>query len=204
VISSKHFKDRPEREWYMEIARELGYCGPTPDVKIFHSRRWFDIPDGTVAIAPGTVSERWSIKGWHYYDKLARYFKSVVLVGREGDVRPESSWPENVKSYIGKLSLSDTTSLMAQCKAFVGNDGGLAHICSALGVPTYVIFGPTSTVKNCPRHGMVVSLDPEMDCQPCQFTDRFLKCRSRECMDRLLVEDVADRISRHHPSLISE
>lgn len=41
------------------------------------------------------------------------------------------------------LSLLETAALIEQCKLYVGNDSGLAHLAAALGIPTVAVFGPT-------------------------------------------------------------
>ncbi len=45
---------------------------------------------------------------------------------------------------VGELHLRRVASLLAACRAFVGNDTGLMHMAAALDTPVVGIFGPTS------------------------------------------------------------
>jgi ADP-heptose:LPS heptosyltransferase len=105
----------------------------------------------------------------------------------------------HVKNYIGKLTLADTTALISQAGAFVGNDGGLSHVAAALEVPTYVLFGPTDVEKNTVPMQNLHVIRTGLDCQPCQFggkyprafTSHYIGCPVRmRCMSRLSVERV--------------
>src|SRR5690606_23778854 len=76
-------------------------------------------------------------------------------------------WPDHVEFY--SASLQEAAYTISKCKLFIGNDGGLTHVAAATGVPTYVIFGPSSDRKNkpyCPN-AHVIALN--LECRPCQF-----------------------------------
>lgn len=189
-------KERAERHWYMAIPERLGFDGATPHATLNYSKKWHDIPLHSVAFAVGGVNKAWDVKRWEGFDKLIKYFASVILLGAKTDVLPDHKWPANVKNYIGKLSIADSLSMIKQCSMFIGNDGGLAHCAAALGIPTFVIFGPTSQVKNLPRGAYAIIRQPRLACQPCQFTDKFLSCRTKKCMEGLSVESVFRQISQ--------
>ena len=114
----------------------------------------------------------------------------------------ENTFPSHVKNYLGKLSLADTASLISQSGAFVGNDGGLAHIAAGLGVETLVLFGPTDEAKNLVPRDNVHVIKMGLDCQPCQFGGKFpdaytshfigcplgVKCLKSITVDRVVTE----------------
>ena len=87
----------------------------------------------------------------------------------------DNTFPSHVKNYIGKLSLADTAALISQSGAFVGNDGGLAHVAAGVGVKTVIIFGPTDVSKNVVPMDNVHIVKAELDCQPCEFGGKYPK-----------------------------
>jgi ADP-heptose:LPS heptosyltransferase len=64
-----------------------------------------------------------------------------------------------------RLPLRDAARSLSECRAFVGNDSGLAHLAAGLGVPTVALFGMTSPVRATPvgpAHAVRTS-----GCPPC-------------------------------------
>ena len=53
----------------------------------------------------------------------------------------------------------------------------------AMDTPQIAIFGPTSDVKNKPWSDKAVLIKRNLDCQPCQYTERATNCYKNECMD---------------------
>ena len=71
--------------------------------------------------------------------------------------------------------------LLARMNLFIANDSGLAHVSSALGVPTIAIFGPTSPDKFAPRGEKVKIIHSSSLCSPC---DIYKPCRNnRQCFN---------------------
>ncbi len=52
---------------------------------------------------------------------------------------------------VGRLHLRQVATLLGRCRLFVGNDTGLMHLASAVGIPTVAVFGPTSPGIYLPR-----------------------------------------------------
>ncbi len=97
------------------------------------------------------------------------------------------------------LSLPEVTALAARARLFVGNDSGVAHIASAVGVPSVVIFGSSNIAHWRPwTPGGEVSTEivrEELPCQPCAG----YVCREfaqPECIRRVTVEKVMISINR--------
>ena len=191
-------RNKAEREWYMAMARKLGYDGDTPKAMLFCKRVWRPLSSDAVAFVPGSVTNGWVLKRWNGYEGLAQHFEEVVLLGHEKDVLPKRrAWMTNTTNLIGRLSLSETASVLSQCRMFIGHDSGLAHVAAAVGIPTYVIFGPTSHVKNLPEGAVLIRKRPPELCQPCQYTQKFLKCDERRCLAELEAFDVFQQIQNH-------
>jgi len=127
-------------------ARALGYEQRLmPHPFVMTSAREFPLAQDTICLHAGCKAG-WNWKRWPYFDVLAAYFASVVVVGTAEDEIPVS-WPSHVQNYVGTLSLVDTAALIRSCVAFVGNDSGLAHVAAALDVETFPIFGITRPAR---------------------------------------------------------
>jgi heptosyltransferase III len=76
---------------------------------------------------------------------LVDVFDVVLLLGNQQDAMlsqqfvPQCQLP--VVDCCGQLDLLHTTALLGTANYFVGNDSGLGHIASAMGVPSFTVFG---------------------------------------------------------------
>jgi len=168
----------PESKVYLDLAHQMGvdslHFEPQVEIDVGTHGPFPKNPE-TVAIYCGS-KHNWAMKRWDKYDFLAKYFDNIVVVGTTTDIysqgnpawfKKEWKWPKNTEIFMG--SLQEAAFLISKCKMFIGNDGGLAHVAAATGVPTYIIFGPSSDVKNKPlaQNANVIALD--IPCRPCQF-----------------------------------
>lgn len=166
----------PETEVYADLVRQLGIQCELKDTEIncgFFNH--IKIQPNTVAIYPGCKSN-WPMKRWDKYDLLAKKFNKVLLVGSKEDIyshgnppwiKKNWNWPENTTPFTG--SLQEVSYAISQCKFFIGNDGGLSHVAAATGIPTFVLFGPSSHIKNKPFSKKCFSISINLRCSPCQF-----------------------------------
>lgn len=78
-------------------------------------------------------------------NSLARFFDTVLLVGNQQDAELATVFKEkcrlSVINFCGKLDLLQTAALMEKSLFFIGNDSGLGHLASAVGLKTFTIFG---------------------------------------------------------------
>tara|TARA_Y100000034_G_scaffold86053_1_gene103153 strand:- start:262 stop:1173 length:912 start_codon:yes stop_codon:yes gene_type:complete len=166
----------PEARIYFSMAVQMGITAKLPNAKIVVPKSGYNPPKGSIAIYPGS-KHNWAMKRWDKYDKLAEKFKHVVIVGTKGDIESHGhptwiknpwKWPKNVEFYHGTLAEQAYT--ISQCDMFIGNDGGLSHVAAATGIPTFILFGPSSNIKNKPftKKSWAISID--LPCRPCQFT----------------------------------
>jgi len=100
--------------------------------------------------------------------------------------------PERVINLQGKTSLAESAYWLSRCSVVVANDTGLMHLADALGIPTVVIFGPTSGELGClPFHPESVTLEPELWCRPCSKNGEAPCIRGRRlCLEATQVDDV--------------
>lgn len=130
-----------------------------------------------LALCPG--AEFGGAKCWpaSHYAQLADYYSgqgwAVVIFGSANDtpvarsLLASSHRPGAIVDLSGKTSLAEAVDLLSLAHAVVSNDSGLMHIAAALGVPTVVIYGPTSPGFTPPLSNRAVTLVSEIDCAPC-------------------------------------
>ncbi|HKQ53060.1 MAG TPA: glycosyltransferase family 9 protein [Pyrinomonadaceae bacterium] len=94
------------------------------------------------------------------------------------------------------LSLPEVTALAARSRLFVGNDSGIAHIASAVRVPSVVIFGSSNVAHWRPwANGPAEVVREELPCQPCPgYT--CAEFDAPECIRRVKVESVLAALQR--------
>lgn len=165
----------PEAKVYYDLAKRINVTEPMGEIEINIGNKGMVPDEETVVIYPGS-KPNWSMKRWNKYDYLARKFKKVLVVGKTEDIQSHGNpgwidrkwnWPKSVKFFKG--SLQEVAFTISKCRMFIGNDGGLAHIAAATGIPTFVLFGPSSVIKNKPFASNAHAIAIEMPCRPCQF-----------------------------------
>lgn len=94
----------------------------------------------------------------------------------------------NKKQWIAPpTSVHQSIALFRHINLFISCDTGPLHLCSAMGVPTVSIFGPTDPVRNGP---IGAKNEVVYKTLPCSFCYKR-QCPTRnECMSEVMVEDV--------------
>lgn len=152
-----------------------------------------------VALCPGSINSR--AKRWpaERYAALADRLideldVEVLLIGSaaERDVSAQ------VASYMrhppivatGTTDLSNVTAMLSLVDLLVTNDTGPAHIASALGRSTLVIFGPTNPLTTRPfsSAGEIIRQPPV--CAPCMLRDCPIDHR---CLTAITADEVFER-----------
>ena len=152
-----------------------------------------------VALCPGSINSR--AKRWptERYAALADRLiddleAQVLLVGSaaEAEVSLQVSRQMHNQPTIltGQTDLAELVAVLSLVDLLVTNDTGPAHIASALGRPTLVIFGPTNPLTTRPfsPFGEIVREPP--DCAPCMLRDCPIDHR---CMTAITPADVFER-----------
>jgi ADP-heptose:LPS heptosyltransferase len=149
--------------------------------------------DPLTALHPGAGSKekRWPIAR---FIRLAQHLvleeKRKLLVV-EGPAEPglaaqaAQALPETDVIRIESPPLDLLAAVMAQCRIFVGNDSGLAHLAAALEVPSVVLFGPTLPQHWAPLGGHVAVLRDPRGCKGCSAGQG-----RHACMNNIQVEEV--------------
>ena len=165
--------------------------------------RWLrerGIPDGFVALAPGSI---WGTKRWPGYTALATHIEGpVVVIGGPGDAalaeRVAEAAPGRAYSAAGELSLRATGALLERARVLVTNDSAPLHLAGAVGTPVVALFGPTvPSFGFGPRgpHDRIVQRDG-LACRPCsRHGPQVCPLGHHRCMNEILVEEVRRVVS---------
>ena len=191
-----------EQDQYMTIPRFLGFESQTPAP--FYVEREADIrfPSGkpVVGICDTSASdEHWKRKRWPFFKELAQLLVSdgysVALIGGETELREfdSSEWPP-VINCLGRFDIPETINVLKRCTVVVGNDSGPVHLAAAAGAKTIALFGSTFLPKNHPLGESCIVIYRDMDCSPCQYTDRWDACSDWQCINSIAVDEVFQTI----------
>jgi len=141
----------PPRLWIddteQRYARQV--LGPLP------GRRW-------LALGPGA---RWEPKRWPpgLFRELVQHcretFDAVVLLGSRTDEGICRTLADKLAlpclDLAGQTDLLEAAAVLTHMRLFIGNDSGLGHLATAVGIPTLTLFGPGDPLRYRPwnSHG---------------------------------------------------
>ncbi len=150
----------PEETEYPEIklSKEAAASG---------KKRVKDIGKDIVAIHPGSGSPA---KNWPLdkFLELAEQIKKqmslspMFIIGEaDRDIADKINEKKCAIPLLTDCSLVELAEALSACRAYVGNDSGVTHVATALGVPVIVLFGPSNHEIFGPRNSrsMVVKSD---------------------------------------------
>jgi len=180
---------------------------PNTDLKVSEQRKALardfltankiDLSRVTVALGVGSTNsraKRWQAESYaKLNDKLQTELNAnVILVGANGeaDVSNEVYAKSEKKPVIltGKTTLAEAAAILSEIDLLVSNDMGLAHVASAAGTKTLVIFGPTNPNTTKPWNSEIVY--KKVECAPCMLRDCPIDHR---CLTRISTDDVFAR-----------
>ncbi len=152
-----------------------------------------------VALCPGSINSR--AKRWpaERYAALADHLKEqlearVLLIGSPEEIDVSRNVVRQMRHQpivlTGKTDLTQTVAVLSNVDLLVTNDTGPAHIASALGTPTLVIFGPTNPLTTRPFSSDSQIIRHPPDCAPCMLRDCPIDHR---CMTAISPEEVFER-----------
>ena len=126
-----------------------------------------------IVICPGSKPS-WDSKRWPHMNALLRKLEDPLILCKKADLAAYRDLPfltpitARNAEFLTDLNLFQAASLLRSAKAVVANDCGMAHVAAAAGVPTLILFGPSSLEKNRHHRANVLSLSLGLECQPCQ------------------------------------
>jgi ADP-heptose:LPS heptosyltransferase len=160
-----------------------------------------------IILHPGSGSRKkvWPLDRFldlvQYLQRRLHLKTAIVLGPAEGSeihkTFEEMEWEMGVSApiLVTGLSLLQLASVIEGARLFIGNDSGISHMAAALGIPTMAIFGPTDPRVWSPRGKKVWVVHRGIPCSPCS-QERFVQCKSLECLRRIERGEVLEGLDR--------
>lgn len=145
----------------------------------------------------GSVHKNWAKERFlEIYNKFSTKIKGIILLGY-AEREQRDFWYKNIpSSYIKEPeNIEDVVSYAEKSYFYLGNDSGISHLFSSTGIPSVVIFGPTSPHIWSPVGENVKILYKKAGCSPCSNEERRL-CKVKTCLDLITVDDVLNAIDK--------
>jgi heptosyltransferase II len=162
--------------------------------------RSFGVRDGRqlIALCPGSINsrakrwpaERYAVLADRLIDALGA---DVLLIGSADEVAVSHDVSSRMRHeaivLTGKTDLAQAVAILSMVDLLITNDTGPAHLASALGRPTLVIFGPTNPLTTRPFSSTAQIVRHPPDCAPCMLRDCPIDHR---CMTAISPDEVFD------------
>jgi ADP-heptose:LPS heptosyltransferase len=146
--------DEHERERWCRLLREFAIPAGADDLRL-------DVPAapgpaiGATLLHPGASSEarRWPVERWAAVARAeVEAGRPVALTGdaTEADLATEVARRAGLDDdtvLAGRTDLLELAAIVAGAERVVCGDTGVAHVASAMGTPSVVLFGPTSPAR---------------------------------------------------------
>jgi len=155
-----------------------------------------------VALCPGSINsrakrwpaERYAVLADRLIDELGA---EVLLIGSEAEAEVTAAVRRQMMNQpvilTGETNLDQLVATLSLVDLLITNDTGPAHIASALGRPTLVIFGPTNPITTRPFSPFAEIVRNPPDCAPCMLRDCPIDHR---CMTAITVDEIFNRARR--------
>ena len=137
-------------------------------------------------------------------DLLVAEGKKVMLAGGPDDDECIKEITENVRTqnfdnlYGTTKNMQDLAQLISSAEKFLCSDSAPLHVAVAMGIKTYVIFGPTDDKTLVPQNSQVVTIKADDNCElkPCLWTRRMTTCQNLDCL-KILPSKIADIVLKY-------
>lgn len=123
-------------------------------------------------------------------DLLVAEGKKVMLVGGPDDKECIETILKNVRTqnfenlYGTTKNLKELAELISSAEKFLCSDSAPLHVAVALGIKTYVIFGPTDFNTLIPKSDRIIPITTDDNCplKPCLWARRQTTCENLDCL----------------------
>ena len=123
-------------------------------------------------------------------DLLVAEGKKVMLVGGPDDKECIETILKNVRTknfenlYGTTKNLKELAELISSAEKFLCSDSAPLHVAVALGIKTYVIFGPTDFNTLIPKSNRIIPITTNDSCplKPCLWARRQTTCEKLDCL----------------------
>lgn len=131
-------------------------------------------------------------------------FQNILILGSGKEKELAEELVRGVKcpavNLCGEISLETSAAMIEKAVLFVGNDGGLVHLASALDRPIAAFYGPVApeVYGPYPKTSRTAAIYKEgLECRPCYQRFRYKSdCAGRECLQDLRPEEALKFLER--------
>jgi ADP-heptose:LPS heptosyltransferase len=181
-------------DFLFQRLREAGLSLPVPSAFSLQSSADFSFPPSAFfVIHPGSGSPR---KNWpaENFVSIARSLKkdrrlTPVILGGEADGKTLERLRRMLEPgealFLEIAPLQKAAAILSRAVLYLGNDSGITHLASMLGVPVIALFGATDQQIWGPRGRRVEIILGTAPCAPCDAEKR------RRCPDNVCMKSIA-------------
>jgi len=167
----------------------------------------FDLPSDYIVINASTshhhkfTHRAWPTNQWkELIERLAPAYHLVIIGGKGEEkffdaLRP---YPPSVIDLVGKSTLPELITIIADAEAIITADTGPSHIASAVNTRTFALFGPSNPKGTGPYptpFNDIHIISKNLECSPCNATPRIKTCNDNQCMKQILPSELIDIIT---------
>lgn len=149
----------------------------------------------------------WKAKEWNFnkYIALGKHLSETYEIGFVIPGNMKNAYVSEIIrnedfDVIVTFTTDDLISELKKAMLLISNDSGPIYIAGLLGIPTFTIFGPTSPLFHNIGGNYHKFIQKKLDCSPldnekqCFTKGGRVGCPSFECMHRLSLNDVANKV----------
>lgn len=161
-----------------------------------------ELPRPWVIAAP---SAAWEMKRWpieHWRELIQKLGMSCILLGGPEDrfiSEIAAAAPERTINLAGRLSLTESATLVKHADLVISGDTGLLHVADLMERPTLALIGPTAFGYPSRSNSVVLEIPVStLPCKPCSKDGRGV-CRNeiyKSCLVSIRPETVAVEAKR--------
>lgn len=167
----------------------------------------FNLPDHYIVINASTSHHRkfthraWPTSHWKELIALLAPTYHLVIIGGKGEERffdTLQPYPPSVIDLVGKSTLPELITIIADAEAIITADTGPSHIASVVNTRTFALFGPSNPKGTGPYStpfNDVHIISKNLECSPCNATPRIKTCTDNQCMKQILPSEVVEIVT---------
>ena len=160
-----------------------------------------DIGNPYVVLAVGAnwPNKRWPTKyfaalsDWLYSQKLIPVVIGGGVLDASLAAEIEAAAEIPPVNLVGRTSLKQLAHIIRHARLTLGGDTGPVHLSAGIGTKTVMVMGPTDANRNGPYGQLDNAIEADWDCKYCW---KRACPKGRECLARISVEQVKDKIMR--------
>jgi ADP-heptose:LPS heptosyltransferase len=152
----------------------------------------------------GSLTKNWSPKYFSQIILAFSHLRLALIIGPADEI-PALEVKKYLKKeepalaqrliFFQKKPLLEMAYFLSSASVYVGNDSGISHLAAALGIPSFIIFGPTDAKIWKPWGKEVTMFLPSISCAPCDEEKRRV-CKRKKCLESIKPEEVIERLRK--------